>query len=77
MTLMRRSALISLFMLALLVPRQSAPAATGDDPIVNLDAFITKALKEYQVPGAAIAVVQDGKAVLLKGVSQLRPTRPR
>jgi len=67
MTLMRRSALISLFTLALLVPRQSAPAATGDDPIANLDAFITKALKEYQVPGAAIAVVQDGKAVLLKG----------
>jgi CubicO group peptidase (beta-lactamase class C family) len=67
MTLMRRSALISLFTLALLVLRQSAPGATGDDPVENLDAFITKALKEYQVPGAAIAVVQNGKAVLLKG----------
>jgi CubicO group peptidase (beta-lactamase class C family) len=31
------------------------------------DAFISRALKEYQVPGAAVAVVQDGKAVLLKG----------
>ena len=31
------------------------------------DEFITKALKEYQVPGAAIAVVQNGKAVLVKG----------
>ncbi len=67
MTLMRRVALISLLALALLVPRQPAPAATGDDPVVKLDAFITKALKEYQVPGAAIAVVQNGKAVLLKG----------
>src|SRR5437867_8890603 len=67
MTLMRPVAFISLLALALLVPRQPAPAATGDDPVVNLDAFITKALKEYQVPGAAIAVVQNGKAVLLKG----------
>jgi len=67
MTLVRRVALISLLALALLVPRQPAPAATGDDPGAKLDAFITKALKEYQVPGAAIAVVQNGKAVLVKG----------
>ena len=67
MTLVRRVALISLLALALLVPRQPAPGATGDDPVAKLDAFITKALKEYQVPGAAIAVVQNGKAVLVKG----------
>ena len=67
MTLVRRVALISLLALGLLVPRQPAPAATGDDPVAKLDAFITKALKEYQVPGAAIAVVQNGKAVLVKG----------
>jgi CubicO group peptidase (beta-lactamase class C family) len=67
MTLVRRVALISLLALAFLVPRQPAPAATGDDPVVKLDAFITKALKDYQVPGAAIAVVQNGKAVLVKG----------
>ena len=66
-TLVRRVAVISLLALAFLVPRQPAPAATGDDPVVKLDAFITKALKEYQVPGAAIAVVQNGKAVLVKG----------
>ena len=67
MTLVRRVALISLLALAFLVPMQPAPAATGDDPVAKLDSFITKALKEYQVPGAAIAVVQDGKAVLVKG----------
>src|ERR1700746_81894 len=33
----------------------------------ELDAFITKALKEYQVPGAAVAVVRDGNVSLVKG----------
>ncbi len=66
-TLMRSFVFTSLLMLALLVPQQSAPAAPANDPIANLDAFITRALKEYQVPGAAVAVVRDGKPVLLKG----------
>ena len=66
MTLVRRVALITLLALAFLVAKP-ARAATGDDSVANLDAFIAKALKEYQVPGAAIAVVQNGKAVLVKG----------
>ena len=73
---MHRFAAISFLALALLVPRQSAPAAAGDDPIANLDAFITRALKEYQVPGAAVAVVQNGKAVLLKGYGVRNVTKP-
>src|SRR5437660_10869803 len=73
---MHRFAAISFVALALLVPRQSAPAAAGDDPIANLDAFITRALKEYQVPGAAVAVVQNGKAVLLKGYGVRNATKP-
>jgi CubicO group peptidase (beta-lactamase class C family) len=72
----RPFALISFLALTLLVPRQSAPAAGGDDPIVNLDAFITEALKEYQVPGTAIAVVQNGKVVLLKGYGVRDATKP-
>jgi CubicO group peptidase (beta-lactamase class C family) len=66
-TLMRSFVFTGLLMLALLLPEQSAPAAPADDPIANLDAFITRALKEYQVPGAAVAVVRDGKPVLVKG----------
>jgi len=57
----------NLLILALLMPGHSAPAAPVNEPIANLDAFITRALKEYQVPGAAVAVVQNGKPVLLKG----------
>jgi CubicO group peptidase (beta-lactamase class C family) len=67
MTPMRPFTVTNLLILALLMPGHSAPAAQADEPIANLDAFITKALKEYQVPGAAVAVVQNGKAVLLKG----------
>jgi CubicO group peptidase (beta-lactamase class C family) len=67
MKLMRPFALVGLLTLALLVPKQSASATTEDDSISNLDAFITNALKRYQVPGAAVAVLQDGKPVLLKG----------
>jgi CubicO group peptidase (beta-lactamase class C family) len=64
---MRPFALVGLLTLALLVPKQSASATTEDNSISNLDAFITNALKQYQVPGAAVAVLQDGKPVLLKG----------
>jgi len=75
-TLMRSFVFTSLLMLALLVPQQSAPAAPANDPIANLDAFITRALKEYQVPGAAVAVVRDGKPVLLKGYGVRDVTKP-
>jgi CubicO group peptidase (beta-lactamase class C family) len=76
MQVMRPFVLISFLTLTLLVFRQSVPAATVNDPIANLDAFITRALKEYQVPGAAVAVVQDGKAILLKGYGVRDVTKP-
>ncbi len=33
----------------------------------GLDTFITQAMKDWRVPGVAIAVVQDGKVILSKG----------
>jgi CubicO group peptidase (beta-lactamase class C family) len=76
MTPVRSFALISLLTLALLGLRPSATAASEDEPIANLDAFITRALKEYQVPGAAVAVVQNGRGVLLKGYGVRDVTKP-
>lgn len=76
MTLMRSFAVISLLTLALLVPRPHATAASENDSIANLDVFITRALKEYQVPGAAVGVVQNGRAVLLKGYGVRDVTKP-
>ncbi len=51
----------------LLMSNHPTTAASSSDAIGDLDAFITKALKEYMVPGAAVAVVQDGKVILAKG----------
>ncbi|HEU5314130.1 MAG TPA: serine hydrolase domain-containing protein [Candidatus Udaeobacter sp.] len=76
MTPMRPFTLTSLLMLALFVAGQSVPAVPVNDPIANLDAFITRVLKEYQVPGAAVAVAQNGKAVLLKGYGVRDVTKP-
>ena len=76
MTLMRTLFLSSLLTLLLFLGRPSAPAASEDDSIKNLDAFITRALKEYQVPGAAIAVVQNGKPLLVKGYGARDVTKP-
>src|SRR5437773_5597380 len=63
MNLVRRLASINFLILASL----STPAARGDDVTADLDAFITRALKDYQVPGTAVAVVQHSKVILLKG----------
>jgi CubicO group peptidase (beta-lactamase class C family) len=76
MTLVRALGLTTLFTLALLVFGHSTPAASTNDPIANLDAFITKTLKEYAVPGAAIAVVRDGKMALVKGYGVRNATKP-
>ena len=52
----------------------STTAQTAD--LHNLDAFIARALQEYQVPGAAIAVVQDGKVVMARGYGVRDVTKP-
>jgi CubicO group peptidase (beta-lactamase class C family) len=72
----RRIAVVIVFTLACVAFRPSAPAAGGSDSVANLDAFINRALQEYQVPGAAVAVVQDGKVALLKGYGVRDATKP-
>jgi CubicO group peptidase (beta-lactamase class C family) len=67
---------LSLCTVASLVCEYSAAAVSPDDPIANLDAFITKTLKEYAVPGAAVAVVRDGKVALVKGYGVRNATKP-
>ena len=65
MKLLRYTTFVSLS--ATLLVSAHFAAAAGNDPVAELDAFITRALKEYKVPGAAVAVVRDGKVVLVKG----------
>ena len=45
----------------------SRSAVSGDRALRGLDDFVARVMKEWQVPGLALGVIQDGKAVLLKG----------
>ena len=76
MKLLRRTLFVSLFAAASLVCGYSVAAAAVNDPVAELDAFITTTLKEYQVPGAAVAVVRDGKVSLVKGYGVRDVTKP-
>jgi CubicO group peptidase (beta-lactamase class C family) len=67
---------LSVFTAVLLVCGCSRGTAATNDPAADLDAFITRALKQYQVPGAAVAVVRDGKVALLKGYGVRDVTKP-
>lgn len=58
----RAITIVTLVLFASADPGVSQNAATS-----NLDAFISRALQQYQVPGAAVAAVRDGKITLLKG----------
>jgi CubicO group peptidase (beta-lactamase class C family) len=76
MKLLRRTLFVSLFAAASLVCGYSVAAAAINDPVAELDAFIARTLKEYQVPGAAVAVVRDGKVALVKGYGVRDVSKP-
>src|SRR5436309_11656175 len=76
MKLLRQSSFLSVFTAVLLVCGCSRGTAATNDPAAELDAFITRTLKEYQVPGAAVAVVRDGKVALVKGYGVRDVTKP-
>jgi CubicO group peptidase (beta-lactamase class C family) len=76
MKLFRKTSVFGLFTVALLVRGSSGTAAAANDPVTELDAFISRTLKEYQVPGAAVAAVKDGKVILLKGYGLRDVTKP-
>ncbi len=65
-------------------PTAKAPALLAPDSLKpnDIDAFIAAVMKEWQVPGLAIAVIKDGQVVLSKGygyrdVDQKLPVTPR
>ena len=70
------SLIVMMFVLALVAPipssgqkkpAKAAPAAAGQPGLGDFDDFVNQALKEWKVPGAAVAVVQGDKVILLKG----------
>jgi CubicO group peptidase (beta-lactamase class C family) len=54
---------------AIFQPPQSAVAQTvAIEPFpVTLDAYIRGALRDWEIPGAASAVVKDGRVVVVRG----------
>lgn len=45
----------------------AAPAVVAPAPAFNLDADVARAMKTFDVPGIAIAVVKDGKVIATRG----------
>lgn len=66
------SALVALMFLT----NHSISAAPLRDDMSDLEAFIGKAMQDYQVPGATVAVVKDGQVVLAKGFGVRDVTKP-
>src|SRR6266852_1870006 len=52
---------------ALLVLLCAHSAAAQSGPPADLDAYVTRAMKTFGVPGLSVAIVKDGKVVVAKG----------
>ncbi|HEY9425731.1 MAG TPA: serine hydrolase [Gemmatimonadaceae bacterium] len=68
MHLASRSALTGamLALSAAVLPTPSA-AQKAPAPPADLDSYVTRVMKEFQVPGLSVAIVKDGKVVVAKG----------
>src|SRR5215475_2083 len=59
---------VALITIILLSSALLAPAQTTKSPVLNdLDEFAARVLKEFEVPGLAVAIVKNGKVILAKG----------
>ncbi|HYA62543.1 MAG TPA: serine hydrolase domain-containing protein [Candidatus Sulfotelmatobacter sp.] len=43
------------------------PVMAQQSPPADLDEYVARAMKTYEVPGIAVAIVRDGKVVFSKG----------
>ena len=63
---MRILLLLGLLALSTTLPAQKKPASDLDKKIKEFDAYVQSALKQWEVPGAGVAVVKGGKVIYLK-----------
>ncbi len=76
---MSRPSCRSALTLLLAVSLAAAPALAKPreaPPLAGLDAYVARAMKEFGVPGMAVAVVKDGQVVLAKGYGVRRSGEP-
>jgi len=57
-----RQIAIAVALLAIIVPLYAQQG-----PLADLDEYVARSMKTFEVPGMAVAIVKDGKVVLLKG----------
>jgi Beta-lactamase/Domain of unknown function (DUF3471) len=69
---------LALLLFSLSVAPLVAQRARGTAPAADLDAYIARALRTFDVPGMAVTIVKDGKVLLAKGygVRRLGDTAP-
>ena len=75
---MRRPAfpLLPVLLVASLTAAPALAKPKPAPPLAGLDAYVSRAMKEFGVPGMAVAVVKDGQAVLAKGYGVRRVGDP-
>jgi len=54
-----------------------AGAAAQTSPPADLDAYVTRAMKTFDVPGIAVAIVKDGRWSSLKATASANSATPR
>jgi len=54
----------------------NAIGAAGQGTPPDFDAYVARVLKEFQVPGLSVAIVKDGKIVLIKGYGVRKLNEP-
>jgi CubicO group peptidase (beta-lactamase class C family) len=66
---MRKSVFQTVLIFLLVAALQSSPGlpSPATDPLKGIEAYILKAMKDWELPGLAVAVVKDDKVVLAKG----------
>ncbi|MGH9971180.1 MAG: serine hydrolase [Pyrinomonadaceae bacterium] len=64
---MRFRPAINLFMLSLLLAAGLQVAQAQPAPLTGFDDYVNKAIKDWEVPGVAIAIVKDDRIVFAKG----------
>lgn len=50
--------------------RATIPADVATDPLAGFDEFVGQVMKDWKVPGVAVAIVKDGKVILAKGYGE-------
>ena len=64
---MRSTLALAVSLIALPLAASSAQKAKKKDPLDGFDAYVTKSMQDFRVPGTSIAIVRNDSVILMKG----------